>query len=178
MKKWQLILLTVTGLFLALSFTKKGQRFFMSLAREIISRWEGLRLEAYPDIVGKWTIGYGHLIKPGEQYYPYGHIKNITVKEAEALLELDLQISKECVETLVQVPVSENQKAALISFTFNVGCENLRNSNMLKMINQQRYADAAEQFDKWIYARGKDNLMIKVAGLANRRAAEKETFLT
>lgn len=36
----------------------------------LIKSFEGLRLEKYRDAVGKWTIGYGHLIAERELSAP------------------------------------------------------------------------------------------------------------
>lgn len=37
---------------------------------ELIKRWEGLRLEAYQDTGGIWTIGYGHTSDANLKVYP------------------------------------------------------------------------------------------------------------
>ena len=34
---------------------------------DLIKRWEGLRLTAYQDSVGIWTIGYGHTARQGRR---------------------------------------------------------------------------------------------------------------
>ena len=173
-----LLLILLAGVLVALSISNKGRKFFMSLASDIVTKWEGLRLDVYLDVVGKWTVGYGHLIKPGEKYYPYGPVKNITKIEAENLLEQDLNFARDCVSQFVKVPLTENQRASLVSFTFNLGCAAFQKSTLLKLVNQQKFSEAAEQFDKWVYARGADNLLVKVNGLVNRREAEKQTFIT
>lgn len=174
----KLIFIGIFSFILFLSLTKPGRKFFMSLASDIITKWEGLRLDVYLDVVGKWTVGYGHLIKPGEKYYPYGTVKNITKIEAENLLEQDLNLARDCVSQYVKVTLTENQRASLVSFTFNLGCTAFQKSTLLKLVNQQKFSEAAEQFDKWVYARGADNLLVKVNGLVNRREAEKQTFIT
>src|SRR5690606_33864855 len=54
----------------------------------LLKEFEGLRLEPYHDVGGKLTIGYGHLIKPGEFYTA------ISEQEAEALLREDLKVAE------------------------------------------------------------------------------------
>jgi len=140
--------------------------------KNLIAGEEGLRLEAYQDIAGNWTIGYGHLIQPGEQYHPYGPVRAISKAEADALFEADTAHARACVEDAVQVPLTDNQLAALTSFVFNVGCAAFRSSTLLRLLNEHDYAGAAAQLDRWVNAGG-----VRVAGLVNRRALEKEVFL-
>ncbi|WP_143338873.1 glycoside hydrolase family protein, partial [Cronobacter sakazakii] len=45
---------------------------------ELIKSFEGLRLDKYQDAIGKWTIGYGHLILPNENFP-----RSLTLQEAE-----------------------------------------------------------------------------------------------
>jgi len=146
--------------------------------RALISGEEGLRLEAYQDAVGKWTIGYGHLIKPGEPYFPYGQVKLITLEEADALLSLDTQQAENCVSQYVTAPLTENQRAALISLIFNIGCGAFRASTLLKKINALTpITESADEFDKWVMATQPNGEKIVLAGLINRRAREKAVYL-
>lgn len=140
--------------------------------KTLIAGEEGLRLEAYQDVAGKWTIGYGHLIQPGEQYHPYGPVREISQEEADALFAADTATARACVESAVQVPLTDNQVAALTSFVFNVGCGAFRSSTLLRRLNEHDYTAAAEQLDRWVNAGG-----VRVAGLVNRRQLEKEIFL-
>lgn len=134
----------------------------------LIKSFEGLRLEKYQDAVGKWTIGYGHLILPTESF-PHA----ITEAEAEALLRSDLQMTERGVHKAVTVALNQNQFDALVSFTFNLGAGNLQSSTLLKLLNQGEYTQAAEQFLRWNKAGGK-----VLTGLTRRREAERKLFLT
>lgn len=131
----------------------------------LIRQFEGLRLSAYQDSVGVWTIGYGTTrgVKPGQV---------ITKSEADALLRADVQRFEVEVSRLVNVPVSQNQWDALISFTYNLGAANLESSTLLRLLNAGDYAGAAEQFPRWNKAGGK-----ALKGLVSRRAAERALFL-
>jgi len=133
-------------------------------AREFIQGKEGLKLEAYKDTGGVWTIGYGHIknVKQGDK---------ITKEEAEKFYNDDF---KEHIKPLnyVKVPLSENEKIALASFIYNVGPNAFKNSTLLKKLNNGDKKGAAQEFDKWIYDNGKVQ-----NGLVNRRKNEKNLFL-
>ena len=144
---------------------------YLSIAKALVIKWESLRLNAYQDVGGLWTIGYGHLIKANEPYHPYGTQKTISIVEAVELLLKDMSSAIDCVNRKVKVPLTTNQRAALISFVFNVGCGAFSDSTMLRKINASDFSGASDEFDKWIYAKGK-----KIDGLANRRMNEKQIF--
>lgn len=131
-------------------------------AIDLIKSFESLRLTAYLDSVRVPTIGYGHTrgVKMGT---------TITEEQAEALLEEDLAEACRAVETLVRVPLTDNQFGALVSFQFNLGA--LGKSTLLKFLNKGQYAEAAQEFGKWVYA-GRE----KLNGLIRRREAERKLF--
>lgn len=116
----------------------------------------------YLDAAGKLTIGYGHLILPGEDF-----TGPLTPERAKALLASDVKKSERSVNTLVQPAIHQYQFDALNSFTFNLGGGNLASSTLLKRVNAKRDADAAMEFMRWVNAGGK-----KLLGLVNRRQAE------
>lgn len=133
---------------------------------DLIKNFEGCRLIAYKCPAGIWTIGYGHTgadVTAGLK---------ITQEEAEKILKQDLLVHCNNVFSMVRVPLTQNQFDALVSFEYNVGYGNFKSSTLLKLLNDKKYTDAAEQFEKWVYAGGK-----KLAGLIKRRAAEKALFL-
>jgi len=131
----------------------------------LIKSFEGLRLLAYRDAVGVWTIGYGATrgVKPG---------MSVTKEQAERMLLNDVQRFESEVERLVKVPLSGNQWDALVSFTYNLGASNLESSTLLRLLNVGDYAGAAEQFPRWNKAGGK-----VLPGLVRRREAERVLFL-
>ena len=133
--------------------------------KDIIKKWEGLRLKAYLCPAGIPTIGYGHTynVKMGQ---------TISVAQAELFLDHDYQNAEEQVLSLVKVPLTENQLGALTSFVFNLGSGNLSRSTLLKKLNLGDYRGAAEEFNKWVFAGGK-----KLNGLVKRRAEERELFI-
>lgn len=128
--------------------------------------FEGLRLKAYQDCAGIWTIGYGHTgpdVHPGQ---------SITEAQAEALLHADLTTAIQCVRRAVQVELTQEQFDALVDFCFNAGRGNFESSTLLRFINQNDFTNAAEQFGLWVHAAGN-----VVPGLVRRRAAEVGLFL-
>lgn len=139
-------------------------------AKEIIKKYEGLSLKAYLCPAGVPTIGWGHTygVKMG---------RKISVAEAEVLLDHDFQAAQDQVERLVTVPLTENQLGALTSFVFNLGMGALSMSTLLKKLNKGDYNGAAEEFNKWVYAKV-NGVSTKLNGLIARRAAERELFLS
>lgn len=127
-------------------------------------------VRAYPDPGtggDPWTIGYGHTgadVRPGVVF---------TQAQAEAALRSDLRDAEEAVARAVAVALSDNQFAALVSFTFNVGAGALLESTLLRLLNQGDVAGAAAQFAQWV--RGGGGVL---PGLVRRRAAERALFLS
>lgn len=133
-----------------------------------LKQWEGLRLEAYPDPGSRdghpWTIGYGHTSDDHLQVTPG---LKITESRADAALRHDANEAGETVNSLVKVPLTDNQRGALISFVFNVGAAAFKKSTLLKRLNRGEYDAVPAELAKWKYNDGK-----VMKGLINRRAAE------
>ncbi|NEQ49047.1 MAG: lysozyme [Leptolyngbya sp. SIO3F4] len=131
----------------------------------LIKSFEGLRLKAYQDAVGVWTIGYGTTrgVKPGQE---------ISEAQAEAFLKTDLNRFENAVNQAVRVSINDNQFAALVSFSYNVGAGALRSSTLLRKLNRRDIYGAANEFTRWNRAGGR-----VLAGLTRRRNAEKALFL-
>jgi lysozyme len=133
---------------------------------QLIKEHEGLRLVAYKDPVGIWTIGYGHT----SSVYA-GMI--VTKETAHTLLLQDIQEAERCVNRTVLVPLSQSMFDALISFVFNLGCGNFQRSTLLKRLNERNYLAAADELPRWTLAGGR-----QLAGLVRRRALEQGLFLS
>jgi lysozyme len=140
-----------------------SKRQINKAGKDMIKEFEGLRLKAYQDSVGVWTIGYGHTAtaKPGME---------ITEAQADALLTKDLAWAESAVLKLVTVPLTDNQFAALVSFVFNLGAGALEESTLLRLLNA-RFAGVAAEFSKWVFAGGRI-----LPGLVRRREAEAKLF--
>lgn len=135
----------------------------------VIKDAEKLRLVAYDDGYGNWTIGWGHVrgVKKGD---------TCTQAEAQAWLEEDVAGAEAVVKRYVKVALNENEFSALVSFVFNVGSVKFFGSTLLRLLNAGRRSDAADELPKWIYAT-KGNRKIEAGGLIVRRGAERALML-
>jgi lysozyme len=136
----------------------------------LIKELEGCRLDAYLDVAGVLTIGYGHTgrdVKPGEV---------ITLDKAEELLAADLTRFEALVAKHVTVPLADHQFGALVSFAFNIGEGNFLHSTALGRLNRgdTRGCSAAM---RWFNKATVDGKKTFVLGLARRRAREVGHFL-
>ena len=95
----------------------------------------------------------------------------ITQERAEALLIEDISDFEEEVNKCVKVPLTQNQFDALVAWTFNLGGTNLRNSTMLKVLNEGEYEKVPSEMKRWNKAAGKT-----LDGLIRRREAESLLF--
>ncbi|MBH0755579.1 lysozyme [Salmonella enterica] len=134
--------------------------------RAFIRAREGVKLAAYQDGGGVWTIGYGHTrgVKQGQV---------INHEKADEFLDSDLRLVESCISERVTVVLNQNQFDALVSFVFNVGRQAFSDSTLLKKLNEGNYRAAADQFTRWVY----DNNQF-VQGLYNRRVAERDLFIS
>lgn len=136
----------------------------------LIKSFEGLYLTAYLDIVGVPTIGYG--CTEGVTKADVQNKRTITPQQAEDMLRAELDKFCPGVEKAVKVPLNDNQFAALVSFSYNLGLGSLQKSTLLKLLNSGDYTGASNEFPKWNKAGGKE-----VSGLTRRRNAERDLFL-
>lgn len=129
---------------------------------KMIEGFEGLRLTAYQDAGGVWTIGYGHTggVRPGE---------HISQAQAEAYLKSDLGWAQSAVRRNVHVPLSQNQFDALVSLTYNLGAGGY--GGLLHDLNAGNYAKAQQDFHLYVHAGGR-----VLQGLVNRRNKEAALF--
>lgn len=130
----------------------------------IIKHFEGLRLEAYRDAVGIWTIGYGHTrdVHAGAR---------ISEARADELLTEDAQSAIAGVRRKIRVPLNQNQFDALVSWTFNLGEENLQESTLRRRLNKRFYREVPSEMKRWNKAGGR-----VLEGLVRRRAAEADLW--
>ncbi|MEQ1159091.1 lysozyme [Acinetobacter calcoaceticus] len=146
----------------------------MSLSVEGVNQicnFEGLKLSAYDDDTGVWTIGYGTTRYPNGKRVSEGD--RCTLEQAKAYMQHDLKIFERAVNSSVKVPLKQNQFDALVSLAYNIGVGAFKHSTLLKKLNSGDYKEAANQFDVWVNAGGK-----RLQGLVNRRAMEKKLFLS
>lgn len=138
---------------------------YSSTGLALTRSFEGLRLSAYQDSAGVWTIGYGHT-GPGVHSG-----QRITEPEAEVLLRMDLAAAIDCVRRAVKVPLTQGQFDALVDFCFNTGSGSFLASSLLRLLDAGDVESAAQQFGLWVHAGGR-----VIPGLVRRRAAEAALF--
>lgn len=138
--------------------------------KDAIKEHEGLRLVAYLDSVGVWTIGYGDTGPDVVQ----GLV--ITKEQAENRLSKRLVEFEGYVNRAVKVKLTQNQFDALVSLVYNIGPTNFNDSTLLRKLNAGDYAGAADQFLVWNKGRV-DGKLVVISGLVNRRNAERQLFL-
>ena len=131
----------------------------------LTENFESCRLSAYQDVKGVWTCGWGHTGPEVEEGF------SMTQNQADTQLVVDLQRAEDMVDSCVTVPLTQGQYDALVDFAFNLGTNAERGSTLLKLVNENDMADAANQFQLWDHASGQ-----VVAGLLRRRLAEEQEF--
>ena len=131
---------------------------------DFIKSFEGLRLEAYQDSAGVWTIGYGttHGIKPGMR---------ITKEEAEEMLRNDVAWFEKAVKNLLPIELSQSEFDALTSFCYNLGAAALEQSTLRRRLlaDEPRCWVYQKEMPCWNQAGGR-----VLEGLVRRRQAEAD----
>ncbi len=128
----------------------------------LVAPHEGKVNKTYIDPVGILTSCYGHTgkeLKLGQKFTDEQCLDQL----AEDLKEHDTQMMN-----LVRVPLNDNQHAAFLSFTYNVGIGNFKSSTLLRKLNSKDYVGACNELPKWKYAGGK-----VLSGLVTRREQER-----
>jgi len=131
----------------------------------VILNFETWQHKAYDDGYGYLTIGVGNRkSKPKPN-------TTITSSMVWWLFVEDLKDVQEVVDSSVSVVLKQHEYDALVSFAFNVGSSAFKKSTLLKLINQNKKTEAAKQFDRWVFVKGK-----KSQGLIRRRSMERTLF--
>lgn len=130
-----------------------------------IQRHEGYSATIYGDSAGYPTIGYGHLIKTGEDFSA-----GITREQASELLLQDTKTAVDAVNAKVTINLTQSQFDALVDFTYNLGAGALNRSTLLKHLNSGMPV-LLRNFTDWNRAAGK-----AIPGLTRRRTEEFNLF--
>ena len=147
---------------MTLSMTEAGVEF--------LSRQEGFRSRPYLDQAGKPTIGYGHLIRPGETFDAIGE------PEALVLLKRDVARVAIPVQTALRVPLKPYQADAVLSLAYNVGGAAVAKSTLMRLLNAGSVIRTADQFTRWNKITVKGRKVVS-EGLSARRERERRLFL-
>lgn len=138
----------------------------------IVEEEEGWSAVPYLCPAGKWTIGFGSTFwedgKPVKK-----EDKPIDKERGRILVKAHFAREVEpALDSLVKVPLTQNQYDALADFIYNVGATNFAKSTLLRKLNAKDYAGAAAEFPKWNKGGGK-----VLPGLERRRKKEQDLFL-
>jgi lysozyme len=142
----------------------------------------------YIDFAGKPTIGYGHLVGPGEHFN-----EPMTHAEALELLAKDLAATERAIASMVRVELNQHEFDALVSLVFNIGRGHFATSTVLRKLNAGdrgarvetlqsdgtvlvTHTGAAGAFEMWNKARIDGKLQVS-AVLDRRRRRERDVFL-
>ncbi|NHB59552.1 lysozyme [Acinetobacter sp. 194] len=148
----------------------KKEKVTSDIGIHLIKKFEGIKLFAYDDGVGVWTIGIGTTRYPDGTLVKKGD--KCTEEQAKQYFICDLRCFEIAINKAVRVKLNQNQFDALVSLIYNIGINAFNKSTLLKKLNEQEYIGAADQFLVWNKAGGK-----VLTGLVERRKAEKELFL-
>lgn len=117
------------------------------------------------------TIGYGHLIRPGEDF-----TNGITENVATELLRTDICVAECAVRNNIAVSISQNQYDALVMLAYNIGAKNFAKSTVVKYINNPKFHSAIyptleSAWLAWTRTQGEVS-----GGLRNRRQSEWQIY--
>ena len=142
---------------------------WLDMAIDLAKQYEGCSLTAYPDAEYGWrraTVGYGATgpsITEGTVW---------TQQQADDDLIYRMKGIGSHIDTLVTVPISDEQKAALADLAYNIGLGALAHSMLLACVNANHMQGAADQFMAWTKSDG-----VELDGLVKRREAERALFM-
>ena len=120
---------------------------FLEIAVPYVGKWEGLRLAAYRDVVGVWTVCYGETkgVKPGDRY---------TKAQCDAMLARELISYRARLhryfspETLAgRLPV--HRDTAYTSLAYNVGVGGAGGSTAVRRLNGGDIAGGCKAITWW-----------------------------
>ena len=132
---------------------------------DLIKHFEGFSPTVYTCPAGYATIGYGHLMTKDETF------KTIKQDDAQELLRNDAEDAERAVLRYIDVPLTDGQFDALVSFTFNLGSGALQRSTLRRKVNRQAHGEVPDQFNRWVWAGGR-----KLNGLIVRRRMESALY--
>ena len=103
-----------------------------AVGRAVLIAREGLRLEAYRDSVGIWTIGVGHTAAAGPPLPRAG--LRIGAEEADAIFARDVARFVRTVAEAIPEPLPQHAFDALVSLSFNIGPAAFLRSTVLRCL--------------------------------------------
>ncbi|MGL4223844.1 MAG: lysozyme [Vibrio sp.] len=135
----------------------------IAIAIAMIMPLEGIEHVPYRDVAGVLTVCYG---TTGQDVIDGKHY---TLEDCAYFLQRDLAKIEQQILPMIMVELPEPTKAALYSFTYNVGIGAFSRSTLLKKLNTGDITGACSEMKRWVYAGGQ-----KWKGLITRREIEDE----
>jgi len=135
----------------------------------LLKQVESCKLKAYPDEKGIPTIGYGHT--EGVRLSD-----TCTQEQADRWLAYDCAWAWQTIRSRVNVPLTSNQGAALLSFVFNLGAPQFEKSSLLASLNSGNYQAVPNDMKQWIWETKGGTRQVS-QGLVNRRKAEAALWI-
>ena len=129
-----------------------------------IEHEEGCIDHVYRDQKGLYTVGVGHLVRPGEHFAPH-----LSQQDIRDLLHGDLTRFHDAVEA-ANGDLEQHQFDACVSLAFNIGVAGFASSTLAKHLAAGDMDAAAAEFPKWTSGR--------IPVLVARRAREQKLFET
>jgi lysozyme len=148
-----------------MALTNKQRAGWCAIAVSCVSGFEGVRQYVYKDPVGIDTWCFGETQGPK----PAGFIP---IEACKGMLADSLELANRGVDACIKAPLPDYRRAALVSFTYNVGQGNLCGSTLARKMNAGDVRGACDELTRWNRAKG-----IVLPGLTKRRAAEREMCL-
>jgi lysozyme len=138
--------------------------------KNLIKSFEGCKLKAYKCPAGLNTIGFGSTFYHDGTKVKEGDV--ITKEKADELFDVIADDFVKKVKPLIKKELSDNNFSALVSFAYNAGVGNLKNSTLLKKVNANPNDETIRtEFMKWVRANNK-----VLVGLERRRKAEADLY--
>jgi len=140
-------------------------------------------LQPKMDPIGIWTEGYGRAMRDSKGKFIKGAankalaFSRATIKteaEASAALLQDLEAYELIVERKVKVNLTENERAALVSHTYNTG----GSATLFDLVNGKGNGESLNKIYSWFTTKYVIADGVKLAGLVRRRKAEADLFFT
>ena len=136
----------------------------LAAAMALIQPWEGYDPKPYRDIIGVWTVCYGHADTSGA---PVDRARTYTKAECKELLATDIGVAYSHVQRCMPGDTPVSAQAAFTSGALNAGPKIVCGSTLQKKAKAGDFAGACRELLRWNRAGGK-----VVKGLVNRRNAE------
>ena len=115
------------------------------------------------------TIGYGHVVI---RFKRSAFKDAINEEKALEILTIDVRVAERAVLALVDVPLTDGEFNALVSFTFNVGSGAFQRSTLRQKVNREEHTEVPQEFNRWVFAGGR-----RLKGLVTRRALEAKIYM-